>query len=198
MAGGFDGGRRQVVRSAAALAVAGVASRAAAEQPAATASPRARGRLKQSISRWCLGKMSLDEVSAAAARIGYQGIDLLGPDEWAVVKRHGLVCALASLGGPLEIEKGLNRVENHEPILAALGKGIDQAAEAGVPNIVCFSGNREGMSDEEGLDNCARGLSPDRPSCREDGRDAVHGVAQQQGRPQGLHVRPHRVGRPRW
>ncbi len=64
----------------------------------------------------------------------------------------------ASLGGPLTIEKGLNRVENHGAILDALGKGIDLAAEAQVPNLVCLSGNRAGMSDEEGLENCARAL----------------------------------------
>jgi hydroxypyruvate isomerase len=65
---------------------------------------------------------------------------------------------MGMLGGPLTIEKGLNRVENHGPILGALGRGIDLAAEAGVPNIVCFSGNRAGMPDEVGLDNCAKGL----------------------------------------
>jgi hydroxypyruvate isomerase len=151
---GFDGARRQLIRSAAALAAAGLSAPATA-QPAAGGT---RGRLKQSISRWCLGKMSLDEVARLALRIGYKGIDLLPPAEWPAVSRHGLVCALGSLGGPLRIEKGLNRVENQEPILAALRRGIDLAAEAGVPNLVCFSGNREGLSDEEGLDNCARGL----------------------------------------
>jgi hydroxypyruvate isomerase len=102
--------------------------------------------------------MSLDELSAHAARIGYRGIDLLGPDEWAVPKKHGLACALAMLGAPVTIEKGLNRVENHPPILEALRRAIDLAAEAQVPNIVCFSGNRGGLSDQEGLENCARGL----------------------------------------
>jgi hydroxypyruvate isomerase len=157
MARGFDGGRRQVIQSAAALAAAGLAAPARAAQ-SGTPAAAPKGRLKQSISRWCLGKMSLDEASRVAVQIGYKGIDLLGPDEWAVVKRHGLVCPMGMLGGPLKIEKGLNRVENHEPILAALQKGIELAAQAGVPNIVCFSGNREGMSDEEGLENCARGL----------------------------------------
>jgi hydroxypyruvate isomerase len=154
MARSFDGGRRQVIRSVAALAVAGAAPSAAQE-----AVPSARGRLKQSISRWCLGKMSLDEVCQAAVRIGYKGLDLLPPQEWGTVKKHGLVCAMGSLGGPLNIEKGLNRVENHAAILAALRQGIDLASEAGVPNLVCFSGNRAGMSDEEGLENCAKGLA---------------------------------------
>jgi hydroxypyruvate isomerase len=122
----------------------------------ATAKPG--GALKQSVSRWCFGKWSLDELCSHAARIGYRGIDLLGPADWPAVAKHGLVCALGSLGGPVTIEKGLNRVENHGAILDALGRGIDLAAEAQVPNLVCFPGDRAGMSDEEGLENCARGL----------------------------------------
>ena len=111
------------------------------------------------------------------------------------MRKHGLVCALATVGGPVTIEKGLNRVENHGAILDALGKAIDLAAEAQVPNVVCFSGNRAGMSDEEGLENCARGLRQIAPDAEREGRHAVRGTAEQQGRPQGLHVRPHRVGR---
>ena len=31
--------------------------------------------------------------------------------------------------------------------------GIDEAAAAGVPNIITFSGNRKGMADRKGMDN---------------------------------------------
>ncbi|HEX9186744.1 MAG TPA: TIM barrel protein [Vicinamibacteria bacterium] len=168
MARVFQGGRRDVLRGGSALVAAGIVGGAAAGA-AQGGTPAVRGRLKQSVSRWCFGKWSLDELCAHAARIGYRGIDLVGPDEWPVVKKHGLVCALGSLGGPLTIEKGLNRVENHGPILDALEKGIDLAAEAGVPNLVCFSGNRAGMSDEEGLDNCARGLRQIAPRAEKKG-----------------------------
>jgi hydroxypyruvate isomerase len=160
MAGAFEPGRRGVLRSGAALAAAGLGlpGRSEAARGEADAGPATRGRLKQSVSRWCFGKMSLDELAGHAARIGYRGIDLLLPEDWPVVRKHGLVCALATVGGPVTIEKGLNRVENHGAILDALGKAIDLAAESQVPNVVCFSGNRAGMSDEEGLENCARGL----------------------------------------
>jgi hydroxypyruvate isomerase len=155
MASGFAARRRDVIRGGAAFVTVAAASRGGgAEAPAKPGG----GRLKQSVSRWCFGKWSLDELCTHAARIGYRGIDLVGPADWPVVAKHGLVCALGSLGGPLTIEKGLNRVENHGAILDALGKGIDLAAEARVPNLVCFSGNRAGMPDEEGLEACARGL----------------------------------------
>jgi hydroxypyruvate isomerase len=127
------------------------------------------GALKQSVSRWCFGKWSLDELCSHAARIGYRGIDLLPPADWPVVRKHGLVCALGAMGGPVTIEMGLNRVENHGPILDALDKGIDLAAEAGVPNIVCLSGNRAGMSDEEGLENCAKALRQIAPHAEKKG-----------------------------
>ncbi len=159
-------GRRSVLKGAAALAAGAVAGRGAA---ATAEAPAARGRLKQSVSRWCYGKMSLDELCRHASRIGYEGIDLIGPADWPLVRKHGLICALGSLGGVLNIEKGLNRVEHHAAINEALAKGIDLAAEHGVPNIVCFSGNRAGMSDEEGLENCAKGLRQIAPHAEKKG-----------------------------
>jgi len=156
MAARLETGRRGVLGGAVALAAAGLAVARFGE--AASEASAVRGRVKQSVSRWCFGKMTLDELCGHAARIGYKGVDLLEPKDWPVVRKHGLVCPLGSLGGPVTIEKGLNRVENHGPILDALAKGIDLAAEAQVPNLVCFSGNRAGMSDAEGLENCARAL----------------------------------------
>ncbi|HUL80468.1 MAG TPA: TIM barrel protein [Vicinamibacteria bacterium] len=171
MARAFERGRRDVLRGGAALAAAalGMARRGEGAGADQGAGPAVRGRLKQSVSRWCFGKMSLDELCGHAARIGYRGIDLLGPADWPVVRKHGLVCPLAMLGAPVTIDKGLNRVENHGPILDALGEAIDLAAEAQVPNIVCFSGNRAGLSDEEGLENCARGLRQIAPHAEQKG-----------------------------
>jgi len=157
-------GRRSVLKGAAALAAGAVAGRGRA-----AAEPAVKGRLKQSVSRWCYGKMSLDELCRHAARIGYKGIDLIEPADWPAVRKHGLVCALGSLGGVLNIEKGFNRVEHHAAINEALARGIDLAAEHGVPNVVCFSGNRAGMSDEEGLENCAKGLRQIAPHAEKKG-----------------------------
>jgi hydroxypyruvate isomerase len=144
--------RRDLIQSGVAIVTAGSALRGHGSEAAA------KSGLRQSVSRWCFGKWSLDELCSHAARIGYRGIDLLPPADWPVVRKHGLVCALGAMGGPVTIEKGLNRVENHGPILDALDRGIDLAAEAEVPNIVCLSGNRAGMSDEEGAENCAKAL----------------------------------------
>jgi hydroxypyruvate isomerase len=117
------------------------------------------GRLRQSVSRWCYGDIPLDQLCAAAARIGLQGIDLLSPADYAVPGRHGLRCTMGYAAEIMTIPNGLNRRENHAAIEQAFRTGIPQAAKAGVPNVIAFSGNRRGLSDEEGAANTVAGLN---------------------------------------
>lgn len=145
--------RRNLLQATGSLAVLGTL------QPALWASgdeqARARGNIKQSICRWCYGKMPLDQLAAAARKIGYQSIELLGPEDFKVVKEQGLTCALLRCKS---IENGLNRSENHAWIEKELRDNIEFAAAAGIPNVICMSGNRKGMADDEGIANCALGL----------------------------------------
>jgi hydroxypyruvate isomerase len=108
------------------------------------------------VSRWCYGKLSLEELCAASKKIGLSAIDLLDEKEWATPKSFGLACAMANGFGA--IPKGFNRPDNHEKLIADAERMMPLAAAAGVPNIVCFSGNRAGMSDGEGIANCIAGL----------------------------------------
>jgi len=113
------------------------------------------GRIRQSVCRWCYRGISLDELAAFSAKIGIKGIDLIPPKDWPILKKHGLECSMTPSHG---IRKGLNRIENHEECLAKIRKSIDDTSEAGFPNVICFSGNRQGMDDDEGLKNCAIAL----------------------------------------
>ena len=122
-----------------------------------SAIPR-KGQIKQSVSRWCYQKIPLDELCAYAAQIGLKGVDLLKPDEYEVPARHGLVCSMGYADGG-EIASAMNRVENHAKIEEGFRKYIPLAARAGVPNVITFSGNRAGMSDEEGAKNTIAGLN---------------------------------------
>jgi len=122
------------------------------------AQPVARkGRLKQAVARWCFRNWSLEELARNAAALGIEGIDLIGPEEWPVVQKFGLTPSLAPGGGT--IADGLNRKENHDKIERQLRENIERAAAAGVPNVITFSGNRRGLADEEGLENCVAGLN---------------------------------------
>jgi hydroxypyruvate isomerase len=160
-----EGVSRRTVMAAAGSAAAWLAGGAGAESagssaPAASGSdlqPAAtRGNVRHSVCLWCY-KMPAAEMAPIAKRLGLVGIDLVKPEDFAVLKEHGLIGTMTNgvWGG---IQKGLNRKEHHEPILQSLRELIDATAAAGFPNVICFSGNRGGISDEEGLANCAAGL----------------------------------------
>jgi hydroxypyruvate isomerase len=117
-----------------------------------------RGRIRQSVCRWCYPHISVDQLSAYAATIGLRGVDLLQPEEYEIPRRYGLVCTMGYAGGG-EIGKALNRIENHAAIEAAFRTNIPLAAKAGVPNVITFSGNRGGTADDEGARNTVVGLN---------------------------------------
>ncbi len=123
-----------------------------------SATPQHRaGRLKQSVARWSFGRTPIDTLCTWGAEVGLAGIDLLGPDEWAEPAKHGLVC---SMGNSFHrIERGFNRVEHHDELVAAGEALIPKAAAAGVRKLVVFSGNRDGLSDADGIRHCITGLS---------------------------------------
>jgi hydroxypyruvate isomerase len=134
-----------------------LASAAAGPIAASAAEPAARkGRLKQSVSRWCFNKWSLEELARNSAETGLKGIDLVGPQDWPTVRKHGLVPTMGTVSG--NRGDSLNRKETHDSIERTMRDGIEKCAAAGVPNIIIMSGNRRGLSDEEGLDNCVAGL----------------------------------------
>lgn len=120
--------------------------------------PKRNGRIKQSAARWCYQKISVDALSAYGAEIGLKAIDLLNPDEFDIPRRFGLICSMGYAGAGTIIE-GLNRIENHAAIEDGLRKNIPIAAKALVPNVITFSGNRVGLSDDEGMKNTVIGLN---------------------------------------
>jgi hydroxypyruvate isomerase len=122
---------------------------------AANETGKVQGNIKQSVCRWCYGSIPLDKLAAEVARIGYKSVELLTVEEFKTVKPFGLTCAMVRCAS---IADGLNRKENHDRIEQELRKHVDFAAAEGIPNVICMSGNRRGMPDDEGLDNCVLGL----------------------------------------
>ncbi|HXG35237.1 MAG TPA: TIM barrel protein [Bryobacteraceae bacterium] len=130
----------------------------AAAVAAAQSVPR-KGRLKQSATRSCFGKgAALEDICREAARLGLKGLDLIRPDDWPTLKKYGLVPAMAPAGGHT-LTDGINRKEAHDKIEPGFREMIDRAAAFGAPNVIALSGNRRGMSDEEGIDNCVAFLN---------------------------------------
>ena len=150
--------RRNLLKTALGGTAALAALRASAADSVAPA--KGGGRIKQTVCQWCFGGLTKtpeakDKFYEAVAALGIKGVDLTGPGDWPAMKKHGLVCSMVGSHG---IGKGFNRKENHASCIEAVKKGIDQAAENGWKNVICFSGNRAGLSDEEGAKNCIEGL----------------------------------------
>jgi len=146
--------------AAAVTAVASLPGRLrAAEESAASA--KLKGNIHHSVCKWCYGKIPLDEFCQASKAMGLESVELLNPQDFPTLKKYGLVCAMVSnptvdgLGG---IGKAWNRVEHHDKLVPVYEERIQQTADAGYPNLICFSGNRAGLDDEKGLENCALGL----------------------------------------
>jgi hydroxypyruvate isomerase len=148
-------------------------------------------RVNHSVCKWCYGKVPLEDLCKEAKNIGLSSIELLGPNDWPVLQKYGLTCAMASnptvdgLGG---IPRSFNRVENHDKLVTAYEDYIPKAAAAGLKNVICFSGNRDGLPDEQGIENCAKGLKRLMAAAEK------HKITLE-GQPSRLSVRPYHLGR---
>jgi hydroxypyruvate isomerase len=112
------------------------------------------GRIKQSVCSSVFAKGTpFEEQCRLAAELGFQGYDLQRPDKWPTLKKYGLLSTMAFGGGGV-LPKALNHNENHAAIEKDMHEMIDLCAAANSPNLITFSGNRQGISEEEGADNC--------------------------------------------
>lgn len=116
-----------------------------------------KGRINHSICRWCYNDFSLEELCETVRDLGLKSIDLTGPEEWPVLKKYGLTCAMPH-GAGLGIERGFNNPKFHDQLVKSYTEIIPLVAEAGMKQIICFSGNRNGLDDAEGIRHCAEGL----------------------------------------
>ncbi len=151
--------RRTFIRNTSLVAAGTIAGALAGQAPALTVAEVERvvnnGRINQSVSRWCYGKFSLDELCTIAKKMGMNAIDLLGPNDFPTLKKHGMVCSMISTHS---LTKGMNDKKNHAECIARIRSAIDAAAEYGFPNVISFSGNRAGISDDVGIENAVAGL----------------------------------------
>src|SRR4051794_32092316 len=129
-------------------------------------SPKPKGKLKQCVTRGVFTRgMALEDSCKIAADLGMVGYDLIGPADWPTLKKYGLKPTMYPPGPGGTIPDALNRTDNHERLEKLMHAAIDEAKSNGVPNIICFSGNRTGvrdkkaMSDAEGADNCVAWLN---------------------------------------
>lgn len=142
--------RRNFLRTLGALGGLVVVGRAAV--PAAAAAAR-KGRLKQALCRGVFkgSNLDFDGMCREAVRLGAYGFDLVGPDQFPTLKKYGLLPTMVPGGSG--IKAGVNDRKNHADILPKMREAIRAAAGAGAPNVIVLAGDRQGLTDEQGMDN---------------------------------------------
>jgi hydroxypyruvate isomerase len=112
-------------------------------------------RIKQSVVHWCFNSVEVEKLCQGAAAMGLKSVELIDPKYWPVLRKYGLVCAISSSHG---FVKGWNHVENHDYCASVITKSIDATSEAGFPNVITFSGMRQGIDEAEGMKNTVNGI----------------------------------------
>jgi len=151
--------RRQVIQGCAAASTVGLAGMAGADpsdQDQAAAAKARKGRINQSIVYWCFEKhWDLEKTCQVARQLGCGSVELVPPEQWPILKKHGLVCALTASHGYV---KGMNNPDYHPMCREKIRSSVDACAEYGFPNVITFTGFREDIPDDVGLANCVKGL----------------------------------------
>lgn len=122
-----------------------------------TMSHALKGNIRHSVARWTYGELDIESLCQVVKQLGFNAIDLVGPDDWPILKKHGIDSAMCN-GAELNLEDGWCDPEFHEALIKRYLHHIDLVADAGYTNLVCFSGNRRGMDPNVGLKHAVTGL----------------------------------------
>ncbi|MFZ1530360.1 MAG: TIM barrel protein [Ferruginibacter sp.] len=163
--------RRQLIKGLAlgAATAASGGSIIALGNKTAEADVKLKGNINHSVCSWTYDFLPLDELCSTVKKIGFTAIDLLAPKDWPTIKKHGIYCSMCYTAGKISLTEGWNDIKNHAWLIKDFTEAIPLVAAAGYKNLICFSGNRNGMSDETGMNNCAAGLKQIMPLAEQHG-----------------------------
>jgi sugar phosphate isomerase/epimerase len=131
------------------------------------------GRIRQSLVFWCLNgtdwKWDVERICTTAKDLGCESVELVPPELWPVLRKHGLKSAIAANGMPdPPFHKGVNNPRYHDEVISRTRHTIDQCADFGVPNVIAFTGYKWHNSEDpksgeisltEGAANSVKALS---------------------------------------
>ena len=139
-----------------------------AQKPGRPLGKSRKGNINHSVCYWCYDSIPLDTFLGHLKDLGIPAIDLVGPDDWPLLKKHNIHASMC-WGAELGLTQGWNNPEYHSTLIKKYKEMIPKVADAGYTNLICFSGNRDGQSDEEGLQHCVDGLENVLPLAEEFG-----------------------------
>ncbi|KXI30502.1 hydroxypyruvate isomerase [Paraglaciecola hydrolytica] len=155
--------RRQIIKNlAAGAAGVGLLSQVSNSTAAEAKTPQSvnrplKGNIHHSMARWTYQDLSVEELCQVVIKLGFSAIDLIGPDEWPILKKYGVHSSMCN-GAELNLTDGWGDTQFHEALIVRYHRHIDLVADAGYTNLICFSGNKRGMAPEVGLENAVLGL----------------------------------------
>ncbi len=150
---------KDIITGTAAIGAAGVLTSFTSNAEEQPQTMELKGNINHSACRWCYSTIELDTFCAEAKKLGLTGVDLVGPKDWATLKKHGLHSTMCN-GAEINLVDGFNDKKFHAQLFKQYSEMIPQVAAAGYTNLICFSGSRRGISDETGWVNCVEGLKP--------------------------------------
>lgn len=163
--------RRKVLMSLGTVSAISLTGISAVQAVAAKNNLPLKSNIKHSVCRWCYSSIPFEELCQGVKDIGMASIELTGPKEWPILKQYGLTCAMGWGDWPkgMGLNNFFNNPKNHEELQKLYEELIPQAAAQGIKNLICFSGNRNGMSDLTGMVNCAKIIRKLIPTCEKNG-----------------------------
>lgn len=160
--------RRNFIATAAAGSAGLASASAMTSSSGQTKEFKLKHNINHSVCEWCFNDIPLEDFLKTLNELGVKAIDLVGPDRWPILKKYDIHCSMCN-GAELGLDKGWNNPKYHEQLIKSYTEMIPKVAEAGYTNLICFSGNRDGMNDYVGLQNCVDGLSQIMPLAEEHG-----------------------------
>ena len=127
-----------------------------------------KNNINHSVCHWCYGDIPIEDFLKIIKNMGIKAIDLVGPEYFDLLKKYDMHCSMC-WGAEISLVEGFNDPKNHAQLIENYSRVIPQVAAAGFTNLICFSGNRNGMNDYVGIENCVKGLSEIMPLAEEHG-----------------------------
>ncbi|QLG46407.1 hydroxypyruvate isomerase family protein [Costertonia aggregata] len=127
-----------------------------------------KNNIKHSVCQWCFGDIPLEDFLKTLNSLGIRAIDLIGPEGWPLLKKYDIHCSMCN-GAEITLTEGWNDPKYHQTLVKSYSEMIPKVAKAGYTNLICFSGNRRGMNDQVGMQNCVDGLKKIMPMAEKHG-----------------------------
>ena len=149
--------RRNTIKSLALAAVGIAAGKNVLAAESDNESFSFKGNINHSVCSWTYNFLSIEEMCSMVKKIGFSAIDLVGPKDWNTLKKYNVDSSMCN-GAEISLTEGFNDTQYHSTLIKNYTEHINLVADAGYKNLICFSGNKKNISNEDGLKNCAEGL----------------------------------------